>query len=109
MMNQKAILLAALVVYILYALAGCHGGGVAPAKTPEGGTSPAMTPAATPSVTPAMMPSMTPAPTGSASPGATVKPAKSAKYTCSMHPEVISDKPGKCPKCGMELVPVSKP
>ncbi len=25
-------------------------------------------------------------------------------YTCKMHPEVISDKPGKCPKCGMELV-----
>ena len=25
-------------------------------------------------------------------------------YTCSMHPEVISDKPGKCPKCGMELI-----
>ena len=25
-------------------------------------------------------------------------------YTCSMHPEVTSDKPGKCPKCGMELV-----
>jgi len=24
-------------------------------------------------------------------------------YTCSMHPEVTSDKPGKCPKCGMEL------
>jgi hypothetical protein len=21
-----------------------------------------------------------------------------------MHPEVVSDKPGKCPKCGMELV-----
>lgn len=27
------------------------------------------------------------------------------KYTCSMHPEVIQDKPGKCPKCGMDLVP----
>ena len=26
------------------------------------------------------------------------------KYTCSMHPEVVQDKPGKCPKCGMELV-----
>jgi hypothetical protein len=25
-------------------------------------------------------------------------------YTCSMHPEVHSDKPGNCPKCGMELV-----
>jgi len=24
-------------------------------------------------------------------------------YSCSMHPEVTSDKPGKCPKCGMEL------
>jgi len=25
-------------------------------------------------------------------------------YTCSMHPEVRSDKPGKCPKCGMTLI-----
>ena len=33
-----------------------------------------------------------------------------AKYTCPMHPEVISDEPGKCPKCGMALVPArSKP
>ena len=26
-------------------------------------------------------------------------------YTCPMHPEVKSDKPGNCPKCGMKLVP----
>jgi hypothetical protein len=26
-------------------------------------------------------------------------------YTCPMHPEVISDKPGRCPKCGMQLAP----
>jgi len=25
-------------------------------------------------------------------------------YTCTMHPEVTSDEPGKCPKCGMDLV-----
>ena len=28
----------------------------------------------------------------------------SGNYTCTMHPEVKSDKPGKCPKCGMDLV-----
>ncbi|MEC4048570.1 multicopper oxidase domain-containing protein [Flavobacterium sp. SUN046] len=25
-------------------------------------------------------------------------------YTCVMHPEIHSDKPGKCPKCGMVLI-----
>ena len=25
-------------------------------------------------------------------------------YTCPMHPEVISDKTGECPKCGMDLI-----
>jgi FtsP/CotA-like multicopper oxidase with cupredoxin domain len=27
-------------------------------------------------------------------------------YTCPMHPEVTSDEPGRCPKCGMNLLPV---
>jgi len=26
------------------------------------------------------------------------------KYTCPMHPEVVQDKQGSCPKCGMKLV-----
>ena len=30
-------------------------------------------------------------------------------YTCPMHPEVKSDTPGKCPTCGMNLVPAEKP
>jgi uncharacterized protein with PIN domain len=32
--------------------------------------------------------------------------AKVDTYTCPMHPEVITHKPGKCPKCGMTLVKV---
>jgi len=30
------------------------------------------------------------------------------KYTCAMHPEVITDQPGNCPKCGMTLVPLKE-
>lgn len=32
-----------------------------------------------------------------------------AAYTCPMHPEVRTDKPGKCPICGMNLVPKGGP
>jgi Cu(I)/Ag(I) efflux system membrane fusion protein len=42
------------------------------------------------------------------------KPSKSTKppdvdyYTCTMHPSVHAEAPGKCPICGMDLVPVMK-
>ena len=29
-------------------------------------------------------------------------------YTCVMHPQIIADKPGKCPICKMDLVEVKK-
>ena len=33
------------------------------------------------------------------------KPA-SGQYTCPMHPEIVQQGPGSCPKCGMALVPM---
>jgi Cu+-exporting ATPase len=33
------------------------------------------------------------------------KPQDKAIYTCPMHPEVLQDHPGDCPKCGMALEP----
>lgn len=29
-------------------------------------------------------------------------------YTCGMHPQVIQDKPGNCPICGMRLTPIKR-
>jgi len=42
---------------------------------------------------------------GEASNEATAAPQKAAHWTCTMHPNVDLPKPGKCPICGMKLVP----
>ena len=42
------------------------------------------------------IPSGVPSPVGGGTP---------VRYTCPMHPEVVSDGPGSCPKCGMGLEP----
>ncbi|MER8983463.1 heavy metal translocating P-type ATPase [Mesorhizobium sp. M0870] len=34
---------------------------------------------------------------------------KGTQYTCPMHPEIIRDKPGSCPICGMALEPMGVP
>jgi hypothetical protein len=33
---------------------------------------------------------------------------QATQWTCPMHPEVVRSEPGKCPICGMKLVPRSK-
>jgi Cu+-exporting ATPase len=38
--------------------------------------------------------------------GPSKKASAPGQYTCPMHPEVLSGKPGACPKCGMALEPV---
>jgi Cu+-exporting ATPase len=53
-------------------------------------------------------PESQPPATGSVKPPEAAAPAagQAAVYTCPMHPDVKSDKPGKCPKCGMALAPM---
>jgi Cu+-exporting ATPase len=38
---------------------------------------------------------------------AVLAPISKGKYTCPMHPEIVQDGPGSCPKCGMALVPMT--
>ena len=34
--------------------------------------------------------------------------AAGTQYTCPMHPEIVRDKPGSCPICGMALSALSR-
>lgn len=46
---------------------------------------------------------------GAVSPGPTAAAADDIEYwTCSMHPQIRQSGPGRCPICGMELVPVKR-
>ena len=109
-MRQVLVFLAA------FAAAGC----VAPAlRTPLGREHPA-SPEARASAPSPLASVVPPDPFDrvvAAAPGApAVKPAAApdqaaatAAYTCPMHPDVVRDVPGTCPKCGMKLVPKEEP
>jgi Cu(I)/Ag(I) efflux system membrane fusion protein len=38
----------------------------------------------------------------------TVQDGKTAIWTCAMHPQIRRDAPGKCPICGMDLIPLNQ-
>src|SRR5438046_1277648 len=40
--------------------------------------------------------------------GVTAEAKEETLYTCGMHPQVIQNKPGNCPICGMKLTPIRK-
>src|SRR5215208_5386121 len=75
-------------------LASC----AAPALPPDGADHPANADAPAAAVAP---PSQTLALVRDAELPATAP----AAYSCPHHPEVVSDQPGDCPKCGMALTP----
>tara|TARA_R110002111_G_scaffold247140_5_gene310196 strand:+ start:8980 stop:11070 length:2091 start_codon:yes stop_codon:yes gene_type:complete len=46
--------------------------------------------------------------TGATSPATMAQDGKSQIYTCPMHPQIRQPTPGRCPICGMALVPAAK-
>jgi hypothetical protein len=52
-------------------------------------------------------PTGTPAGAATAPSAPGVAPDRASVWTCSMHPQVRQPKPGKCPICGMQLVPLA--
>src|SRR4029077_1261721 len=47
-------------------------------------------------------------PAGESLPASYDATAKKQKYQCSMHPQIVSDKPENCPICGMKVTPVEE-
>src|SRR5665647_1027371 len=40
--------------------------------------------------------------------GSAVEAGKEVIWTCAMHPQIRMHEPGKCPICGMDLIPLNQ-
>jgi Cu(I)/Ag(I) efflux system membrane fusion protein/cobalt-zinc-cadmium efflux system membrane fusion protein len=59
------------------------------------------------SIFPSRLPAQAPAHDhGAAAPAPSSAAPLKTLYTCGMHPEIVEDEPGLCPKCEMKLVPM---
>jgi Cu+-exporting ATPase len=45
-------------------------------------------------------------PHASSTPPDAAAASSGTRYTCPMHPDIVRDAPGSCPKCGMALIPM---
>jgi Cu+-exporting ATPase len=79
-------------------LAGLVAGCTAPSLPPDSSDHPANPHAAVAPLPP-------PSPTLALNEGPASPATAPAVYTCPHHPEVVSNQPGDCPKCGMALTP----
>jgi len=86
---KKGIIVAALVLVALVALAACGSSEKSTEVIPNPG--------------PAIKKAKTAAKATEEATKAHAGVKEGYTYTCSMHPDVKSDKPGKCPECGMFL------
>lgn len=43
---------------------------------------------------------------GSVAPPDVEQSTSRTRYTCQMHPEMVRDMPGRCPECGMMMIPM---
>jgi hypothetical protein len=106
--TSSIFLAAAMIAFGSAWLDGCAGDPMPPGQSPGDPANPAAPEAPTNASASVAQTSTT----GPANEGATdaraERPDAGVVYTCPMHPEVQSNAPGRCPKCGMTLV-VKKP